>query len=97
MISGIGCEDCCGAMYQWLADQSYQNDSSAYVGTFSYYDLPGNKGSIYKQGGTGDVKLHAGGAWYDGTICGSRYRHADCYRWYAYSAIGSRGCARRQG
>jgi hypothetical protein len=24
MISNIGCEDCAGAMYQWLRDQSYQ-------------------------------------------------------------------------
>jgi hypothetical protein len=24
MISNIGCEDCCGAMWQWLIDQSFQ-------------------------------------------------------------------------
>lgn len=27
MISNIGLEDCCGAMYQWLRDQSYRWDS----------------------------------------------------------------------
>lgn len=26
MISNIGCEDCCGVMYQWLRDQSYRLD-----------------------------------------------------------------------
>jgi len=27
MISNIGCEDMCGALYQWLSDQSYRWDS----------------------------------------------------------------------
>ncbi|HHT9137390.1 MAG TPA: phage major tropism determinant [Candidatus Wunengus sp. YC60] len=26
MISDIGCEDCCGAMWQWLSDQSFRFD-----------------------------------------------------------------------
>ena len=28
MISNIGCEDCCGAMWQWLIDQSYRFDGA---------------------------------------------------------------------
>ena len=97
MISGIGCEDCCGAMYQWLSDQSYQNDSSTYNGAFGWYTLPGSKGSIYRQGASGDVKLLAGGHWNSGSLCGSRSRYANFYRWTTYSSLGSRGCARRQG
>jgi hypothetical protein len=27
MISNIGCEDCCGAMYQWLSDVTYRYDA----------------------------------------------------------------------
>ena len=100
MISNIGCEDCCGAMLQWLLDQGYRNDDASYLGTLSWYTLPGNKGSIYKQGGTGggtgDVKLLAGGHWSNGTYCGSRSRDASNYRWFAYTTIGARGCARSQ-
>lgn len=95
MISNIGCEDCCGAMNQWLLDQSYRNDDSSYLGTWSWYTLPGNKGSFYRQGGTGDVKLVAGGDWAAGACCGSRSRGANRSRWHAASSLGARGCARR--
>lgn len=93
MISNIGCEDCCGALWQWLTDQSYATDSATL--TFAWYTLPGNKGSLYKQGGSlGDVKLLAGGAWTSGAYCGSRARHASSFRWSADASIGARGCAR---
>ena len=97
MVSNYGIEDCCGALFQWLRDQSYRNDDASYLGTWGYYILPGNKGSIYRQGGTGDIKLLAGGGWATGTSCGSRFRSAARYRWFASSSLGSRGCARRQG
>lgn len=58
---------------------------------FGYYDLPGSKGSLYRQGTYGDVKLLAGGAWPNGTACGSRSRSAITYRWSATSAVGARG------
>jgi hypothetical protein len=61
---------------------------------FGYYDLPGAKGSLYRQGSNGDVKLLAGGAWYYGTNAGSRCRYAYYSRWIAYSSLGARGCAR---
>lgn len=35
MISNIGCEDCCGAMYQWLDEQSYQCNPDGTVTTAS--------------------------------------------------------------
>ena len=94
MISNIGCEDCCGAMNQWLLDQSYRNDNASYLGSWGFYTLPGNKGSLFSQGGFGDVKLLAGGSWDLGTVCGSRYRHAYNPRWSASSTIGARGCSR---
>lgn len=94
MISNLGAEDCCGAMNQWLLDQSYRNDDASYLGTWSQYPLPGNKGSLYKQGGTGDVKLVAGGDWTNGTACGSRSRRGAHYRWVASSIFAARGCAR---
>lgn len=91
MLSNIGCEDCCGVVWQWLLDQSYQNDAT-YSSTWAYCDLPGAKGSLYRQGATGDVKLRAGGLWADGSNCGSRARKASCCRWSADSAFGGRGC-----
>lgn len=94
MISNIGLEDCCGVVWQWLSEQSYRNDDAAYSGVWSWTALPGNKGSLYKQGGTGDAKLAAGGSWTAGTACGSRSRFAANYRWLALSQLGARGCTR---
>lgn len=89
MISSIGCEDCAGAMWQWLSDQSYRSDGTEW----SWKDLPGGKGNIYVQGTYGDVKLLAGGGWADGANCGSRCRVAYYYRWGAVSNNGARGAA----
>ena len=58
--------------------------------TFSFYDLPGAKGSAYKQGTYGDVKLIAGGDWSRGSSCGSRCRNAYYYRWRTDTIIGAR-------
>jgi len=62
--------------------------------SFNWYDLPGAKGSLYRQGTNGDVKLLAGGYWSSGTLAGSRCRNAYYYRWTPNSIIGARGCAR---
>lgn len=111
MISNIGCEDCCGAMYQWLNEQSYRYDGGSHthsenaaesytqnaetgatdpVPSWAWHDLPGAKGSIYKQGSYGDVKLLAGAAWAHGSASGSRARYAYGCRWFAYSNYGCR-------
>ena len=114
MISNIGCEDCCGALWQWLRDQSYrfdaatshthtENTAPAYVQNattagpsgdvapaWAYYDLPGSKGSLYRQGTYGDAKLLAGGYWSNGSYCGSRARGAHYSRWNAVAYIGAR-------
>ncbi len=60
MISDIGCEDCAGVMYQWLDEQSFRNNDDGSSGSFEWYNLPGSKGSLYKQGSYGDVKLRGG-------------------------------------
>ncbi len=109
MISNIGCEDCCGALWQWLRDQSMridithshtENTAASYTqnaataitdpATWGWYNLPGSKGSLYKQGTYGDVKLLAGGDWTYGTGCGSRSRYASSYRWFSNSGLGGR-------
>ena len=117
MVSNIGCEDCCGVMWQWLRTQSYRFDGAAnhthqvvvsgspetvasgnpsgdVAPAFAYYDLPGAKGSLYKQGTYGDVKLLAGGHWASAANSGSRSRYAtNGYRWRTLSFFGSRACA----
>ncbi len=116
-VSNIGCEDCCGVVWQWLRTQSYRfdgatnhthqvvvsgdpetvtsgNPSGDVAPAFAYYDLPGAKGSLYKQGAYGDIKLRAGGVWTCAADSGSRSRAVgDGYRWYAGSGIGGRGVA----
>jgi hypothetical protein len=89
MISFIGCEDCAGVMYQWLSDQSYRSGGT----TWSWKNLPGEKGNIHTQGTYGDVKLRAGGLWADGAHCGSRCRYATYSRGNADSNSGARGAA----
>ena len=86
MISNIGCEDCCGVMWQWLNENGYQHDAD----TWAWKDVTGGKGQLYVQGTYGDVKLLAGASWARGAYSGSRSRCADDYRWYAASNVGCR-------
>ncbi len=58
--------------------------------SWAWYDLPGVKGSLYKQGTYGDAKLLAGGTWTNATNAGSRSRHAYSYRWDTNSSLGAR-------
>ena len=99
MISNIGCEDCCGVMWQWLLEDGYY-----YYGSTGYWgNLPGAKGSVYTQftadpgapevdnaDAGADIGLLAGGDWGDAARCGSRFRRADYSRWNTYSNIGAR-------
>ena len=90
MISNIGCEDCCGALDQWLQDQSYKVPAAP---GWDWYDLPGAKGSLYNYGGvTGDadVKFRGGGVWASAADCGSRSRRAFSYRWDTANNLGAR-------
>ena len=65
-------------------------DLASYALSWAYYDLPGGKGSLYKQSSYGDVKLLAGGFWPYGSYCGSRGRNAYNSRWNTSPAIGAR-------
>ena len=57
---------------------------------FSWYDLPGAKGSLYKQGTYGITEPLFGGSWHYGADCGSRCRHLANGPWLADSAVGGR-------
>lgn len=65
-------------------------DNATDIAAWAWYDLPGAKGSLYRQGTYGDIKLLAGGDWYTGTSCGSRCRDAYVYRWDASANFGGR-------
>jgi hypothetical protein len=95
MISDIGCEDCCGLVWQWLRTQSYRGslDGAAFDDEYTYKDETDGKGQLYTQGDYGDVKLLAGGNWNDAASCGSRSRNAYSYRWNTTTSLGARGCA----
>ena len=94
MISNYFLEDCCGALWQWLDEQSTRWD---FTTAWNWYDLPGSKGSLYNgagAAGTGDVKLRAGGGWDGAASAGSRARPANSSRWSSHSSVGCRFAAR---
>lgn len=90
MISNIGVEDACGVEWQWLDEQTMMYDAAVTAG---WYDLPLDKGQLYRPIYSNDVKLLAGGNWGDGVGCGSRGRAAHYFRWNAASVLGCRFCA----
>jgi hypothetical protein len=97
MISNIGCEDCCGVMWQWLQTPSMRADfdiglDSGDVASGGYYNLPGSKGSFYTYGTSKymNTQLVAGSHWHGEANCGSRSRVASDYRWSTSSYIGCR-------
>ena len=87
MISNIGVEDSCGVLWQWLNEQSAKYDGAVDA---DWYDLPGDKGSLYRPVDTNDIKLVAGGDWVYGVNCGSRCRAAYYYRWSTSASLGCR-------
>ena len=65
-------------------------DLASYALAWAYQDVGGNKGSLYRQGPYGDVKLLAGGYWNFGSACGSRFRSAHHFRWAPATILGAR-------
>ena len=96
MVSNYFLEDCCGASWQWLDEQSYRSDGADLASSqaWNWNDLQGSKGSHYRQGTYGDIKLLAGGHWSSAASAGSRARGASDYRWAAIANFGCRFAAR---
>ena len=88
MISDIGCEDCAGALNQWLRDTSANYNGAVAAG---WLDLPGDKGSFYRPVDTDEIKLIAGGSWAYAAVCGSQCREAGVGRVLADASFGGRG------
>ena len=87
MISAIGAEEMCGYLWQWTRDVSSTGGSS-------WATTDGN-GSFGQEYGTPFVLL-AGGAWSDGSPCGSRSRLSHRVRSSVSvnATIGGRGLSR---
>jgi len=49
MISNIGCEDCCGAIYQWQLDQSYSYQGGTHTHTGGSHSHTENTAASYTQ------------------------------------------------
>ena len=87
MISNIGCEDCCGALWQWLQDTTAKYDDAIAAG---WKALGGSKGQFYLPVDTNEIKLIAGARWNDAAYSGSRSRYALNVRTNTNSNISAR-------
>jgi hypothetical protein len=76
MISNIGCEDCCGALWQWLNETGSDGEAASWAvqdtasDNTTFDGIPGNeigRGQGYSVPNRGRV----GGNWSDGAVCGS--------------------------
>ena len=84
MISFIGCEDCCGAMWQWLEEVS-ANGSDGWSTYDGQADFGGTYGASYA--------LVAGAVWDDSSRCGSRARDGCNARSAVHADVGGRGAS----
>ena len=85
MVSAGGGEDFCGGVWQWLRDVSANGGSG-----WSTYDGHATFGQTYGA----SYALLAGGAWDNGSSCGSRARYAYYARSLVISYVGGRGSSR---
>jgi len=85
MISAIGCEECCGYLWQWL-------DEIGPNGTTNWRTTDGKR-SFGQEYGEPNV-VSAGGDWGSASSCGSRSRASDLSRSDVAGSIGSRGSSR---
>lgn len=84
MISAIGCEECCGYLWQWLSDVGFNGQT-----TWKTTDGRALFGQEYGE----PYILLAGGAWGDSGSCGSRARNCANVRSNVHVEHGARGRA----
>lgn len=87
MVSWIGCEDCCGALWQWgkeVGSSSTGNWTNAYDGNDLYV-----KGQQYQN----HIRVLFGGGWGSGAPCGSRAAFWSHGALHLHADVGSRGAS----
>ena len=82
MISGFFVEECCGFLTQWLNEIGVAGETN-----WANQSASSNRGQSYGN----NRCLLAGGAWSNGSYCGSRCRNAAYARSYVNADIGGRG------
>jgi formylglycine-generating enzyme required for sulfatase activity len=86
MISDIGCEDMCGALWQWCSDTGGVYSSGAsWVNAYDANDS-GVGGQHYQAPYRGIL----GGNWSDSSLCGSRCSHWNSSPLTLYSFVSAR-------
>uniref|UniRef100_I2Q014 Major tropism determinant second domain-containing protein n=1 Tax=Desulfovibrio sp. U5L TaxID=596152 RepID=I2Q014_9BACT len=71
MVSDIGCEDCCGVLFQWGAEAGGGAAAAGYVNAFDANDY-----GVLGQHTQAPNRVAMGGNWSTGTLAGSR-----CSNW----------------
>lgn len=87
MVSWLGCEDCCGALWQWGKEVCSSNTGS-WVAAYDSNDLY-VKGSQYQ----GHIRVVFGGCWLDRETCGSRAAYLGSSALDLRANTGSRGAS----
>lgn len=89
MISNIGCEDCCGNLWQWGIETGDTNTGNSWSNAYGGSDDSSQLGQGYQV----PSRVLFGGPWDDGAYCGSRGSHWHPVPLTLTAAIGSRACA----
>jgi hypothetical protein len=88
MISDIGCESCCGVLYQWGEGDGGGQSAASWEDAFDANDS-GVAGQHY----VAPNRPRFGGTWSHGAVCGSRSSNWNVDPLGLNSSSGSRGCA----
>lgn len=95
MISNIGCEDCCGAMWQWLDEQSYRYDGGSHTHAFTGSALATHTHTENQEASyTQNVQTAATSA---GTPAGTNASVDPVPSWAWYTLPGDKGSLYEQG
>lgn len=89
MISNIGCEDCCGNIWQWGIETGTTTTGTNWSNAYGGSDDSSQLGQGYQV----PSRVIFGGAWDYGARCGSRGSHWNRVPLSLYAHIGSRACA----
>lgn len=87
MVSWLGCEDCCGALWQWGKEVGSSSQGS-WADGYDSNDLY-VKGSQYQS----HIRVLFGGDWSNGAYCGSRAAFWNLGALHLDAALGSRGAS----
>jgi len=88
MISDIGCEDCCGALFQWGIEAAASGGGTAWSDAYD-----SNDSDVAGQHYEVPNRPRFGGSWDDGSWCGSRGSAWNSSPLALYSNDGARGVA----